>query len=224
MRIVSNLHTLTHLKLPRSYTSKDTEPTPHSWPPLLSSLSVSGNINNNFFTLSPPPPTLTSLHISHCPFVRWETIRHLLTRLSPQLTHLEINNSIPCLPFNACDKLLRLLPNLTTLHVAVDFITTHFFDEENAPPHHPLYALSLDSSGQQGVDKKLTPDEIFINLAGGGLSSLRILRLSKLLRWEEDLRSDVEDLAELITERVQQDKEAGRIGEDEEKNMGVWGF
>ncbi|RPA71556.1 hypothetical protein BJ508DRAFT_232226 [Ascobolus immersus RN42] len=225
MRIVASLGTLRSLKLPRSYTSRNSDgEASHTWPERLQSLSVSGNINNNFFALSPPPATLEELHISHCPFVRYDTIKHLLTRLSPQLTTLEINNSLPCLPFDACNKLLPLLPNLTRLHVAVDFITSHFFDEDNAPATHPLYSLSLDSSGVQGVEKKVSPDEIFIALAGGGLGALRVLRLSKVLRWEEEVREDVEDLAVIFSERIERDKEEGISTVEREAEAGVWGF
>lgn len=164
--------------------------------------------------------TLRELQISHCPFARDASIRNLLNRLSQQLTSLSIGYGIPCLPYNALDKIFVMCPNLTKLLVAVDYISCHMFDEENTPAGHPLRRLDLESSGNLGVEHKVTPDEVFIAVAEERLSELRIVRVSKRLGWMSRNRSNMVDMVDLL-EAKSEERGANR---KEGEKVGVWEF
>lgn len=186
------------------------------WPARIEKLSLSGGVSNAFLINATIPPTLRELQISHCPFAKGASIRNLLNRLSQQLTVLSVGYHIPCLPYNALDKILVMCPNLTRLLVAVDYISTHMFDEENTPAGHPLRRLDLESSGNLGVEHKVTPDEVFIAVAEERLRELRVVRVSKRLGWMVRTRSNVEDLVDLLEAKREERGESGLCG--------VWEF
>ncbi|KAI5801507.1 hypothetical protein DFH27DRAFT_482196 [Peziza echinospora] len=187
-------------------------------PPALETLTLTGGVSDTFLMKLNAPPTLTEFHISHLSFARHVAIQHLINRLSNQLTVLEVNYYIARLPHNAMDKLLVMCPHLVKLIVAVDFITSHFFDDENAPSTHPLKQLDLDSSGFPGAEHKVKPDDIYICLAGERLPALRIMRINKKLGWMQREEEGVRDLVDLLEiRRDSVPEEAGDLA-------GVWEF
>ncbi|CCX04967.1 Similar to F-box protein YDR306C; acc. no. Q06640 [Pyronema omphalodes CBS 100304] len=219
-RHICDLPNLQALNFPRS--SILTRPkTKFQWPQKLERFSLSGAILDYFMQEQSVPESLqslqslNSLHISHCPFTKQNSIICLLSALSQQLTTLSINYPMPCLAFNALDNVLNLCPNLTYLLLAADYISSHFFDEGSSPANHPLRRLDLDSSGNPGVEHKVQPNDVFIAIAEDRLPQLRVVRVSRRLKWLALERSeDVEDLIEILE---QQAEDAGDHGP-----TGVW--
>ena len=111
--------------------------------------------------------------------------------------------------------MLIICSHLKKLTIAVDYVSAHLFEEENSPAGHPLRWLNLDSSGSPGVEKKITPDDVFIAVAEERLSELRVVRARKRLRWGEDSKRMVADLDELLETRAEEKGETG---------AGVWIF
>lgn len=219
---IQDLPDLLTLKFPRS-SALDRGKMEFRWPAQIEKFSLAGGISNSFLITATIPTTLRELQISHCPFARDASIRNLLNRLSQQLTSLSIGYGIPCLPYNALDKIFVMCPSLTKLLVAVDYISCHMFDEENTPVGHPLRRLDLESSGTLGVEHKVTPDEVFIAVAEERLSELRVVRVSKRLGWMSRNPSNVVDLVDLL-----EAKRDERVGDgerrDTEETVGVWEF
>lgn len=116
-----------------------------------------------------------------------------------------------------------MCPNLVKLLVAVDYISCHMFDEENTPAGHPLRRLDLESSGNLGVEHKVTPDEVFIAVAEERLPELRIVRVSTRLGWMTKSKSNVEDLVDLLEAKKEERGGVGGGGGKEEE-VGVWEF
>lgn len=185
------------------------------WPPRIRKFSLAGGVGDSFFINTSVPPTLRELQISHCPFVKDTAVKYLLNRLSSQLTVLSVTYHIPYMPFNALDKVLVICPNLVQLTIAVDYVSSRIFNEENTPQGHPLRRLDLESSGTLGVAKKITPDDLFIAIAEERLSELRIVRVSSRLLWSEKSKGDVRDLVDLLESRAAAKGETG---------AGVWIF
>lgn len=215
---IQDLPNLLTLKFPRSSVFERGK-IEFRWPAQIQKFSLAGGISNSFLITATIPVTLRELQISHCPFAKDASIRNLLNRLSQQLTSLSVGYGIPCLPYNALDKIFVMCPNLTKLLVAVDYISCHMFDEENTPDWHPLRRLDLESSGNLGVEHKITPDEVFIAVAEERLSELRVVRVSKRLGWMSRNRSNVEDLVDLLEAKSE---ERGEGTKDEK--VGVWEF
>ncbi|CUS15438.1 unnamed protein product [Tuber aestivum] len=212
---IQDLPHLVTLYFPRSSTLDNSKST-FNWPPRLERFSLAGRIGDSFLINTCLPSTLHELQIAHCPFVKDTSIKYLLNRSSHQLTVLSINYHIPCLGFNAFDRVLNICPHLEKLTIAVDYVSAHLFDEENTPSGHPLRWLDLESSGNPGVEKKITPDDVFIAIAEERLSELRVVRASKRLGWEErNSRRMMMDLNELLETRAEHLGETG---------AGVWIF
>ena len=209
-----NLHTL---NFPRSSILARPQ-TRFLWPKRLERFSLSGAILDYF--LHELPESLHELHISHCPFTRTASVIHLAAALSPQLTSLSITYPMPCLAFNALDNILNICPNLTYLLTAVDYISSRFFDFDFG---HPLKRLDLDSSGNPGVEHKVSPNDVFIAVAEDRLHALRIVRVSRLLKWVAHEEQDVGDLIEMLEAKA---REAAPIGNDNDTStdVGVWEF
>lgn len=226
---IKSLEKLRVFKFPRSsFFDRGDLPLVYEWPDSLRGLFISGTISDTFFSSAKLPPNLTELSISHCPFARKESITRLITRLSSQLTSVTVNVTIPCLPYNAMDGLLAICPYVQHVTIAVDFITSQFFNNENnTPVGHPLRTLSLDSSNMPGTEQKLCPDDIFIPLADGRLSNLRIIRYSARLGWNTRYRKQTRDLVFLLDERrtedIQRAKELG-LPEGSVSEAGIWEF
>ncbi|PWW79929.1 hypothetical protein C7212DRAFT_355900 [Tuber magnatum] len=198
---IQDLPRLVTFYFPRSSTLDHGKST-FNWPPRLERFSLAGRIGDSFLINTCLPSTLHELQIAHCPFVKD--------------TSININYHIPCLGFNAFDKVLIICPHLKKLTIAVDYVSAHLFDEENSPSGHPLRWLDLESSGNPGVEKKITPDDVFIAVAEERLSELRVVRASKRLGWEEEnSRRMMMDLNELLETRAEEMGETG---------AGVWNF
>ena len=206
LRHIRRLKELRTLIFPRSVTVPDYEAEQTSLagyvlPENLECFSLTGSISDTFLTTLIAPESLVEFRIFDA-FARYMSIRFLLNKWSTQLKVLEVNYHISTLPHNAMDKILVTCPNLEKLRVAVDFITHRLFDEENAPLAHPLKRLDLDSSGYPGAEHKLKADHIFICLAEGRLSCLRIVRLSEKLNWVAKDKEGVDDLVQVLETRI----------------------
>ncbi|KAA8914629.1 hypothetical protein FN846DRAFT_770926 [Sphaerosporella brunnea] len=222
-RHIGDLPHLRSLNFPRS-SSIARPQSKFLWPKRLERFSLSGAILDSFGTETCLPENLQELHVSHCPFTKTPSVVRLLSALSPQLTRLSITYPMPCLSFNALDNVLNLCPGLTYLLVAVDYISSHFFDHGHG---HPLRRLDLDASGNPGVEHKVSPNDVFIAVAEERLQSLRVVRVCRLLKWIEREREDVEDLVEMLEAKAGEAGEilVGSVGEEEEeKQIGVWEF
>ena len=218
-RHIKRLKELRTLIFPRSatvpaYETEQASLAGYVLPENLECFSLTGNISDTFLTTLIAAESLVEFRISHA-FVRYSSIKFLLNRWSTQLKVLEVNYHISTLPHDAMDKILVTCTNLERLRVAVDYITHHLFDEENAPPSHPLKRLDLDSSGYLGAERKLKADDIFICLAEGRLPCLRIIRLSEKLNWVAKDRQNVDDLVQVLESRI--DKTTDEVA-------GVWEF
>jgi hypothetical protein len=185
------------------------------WPKKLERFSLSGAIPDVFLHETQLPETLHELHISHCPFTKGIAVVRLLSALSSQLTSLSVSYPMPCLSYNALDNILSLCPNLTYLLVAVDYVSSHFFDHGRG---HPLRRLDLDASGNPGVEHKVAPNDVFIAVAEDRLPALRIVRVCKSLKWIERECEDVSDLIEML------EAKSLEAGENDLQKVGVWEF
>ncbi|KAL7271111.1 hypothetical protein RUND412_006152 [Rhizina undulata] len=212
---IKYLPDLTILNFPRSSVF-DPGMVDFQWPPRIKTFSLAGGLSSSFLNNCKFPKTLTEFKVSHCPAAEVHTIPYLVNRLGSQLTNLYINYHIPSLTYNSLDNVLVMCPNLQRLLVAADYVTGRMFDEENTPDNHPLKCLEIDSSGVPGLEKKMQPDEIYICVGEDRLQELRIVRVSERLGWVERLKSQVEDLVNLLEE-----KEAAR---GTKQLAGVWEF
>lgn len=212
-RHIADLPCLRELNFPRS--SLVAKTSQFTFPVNLQRFSLSGAVITLFSHDTVLPPALEELHISHCPFTKAPTIVSLLARLGDQLTTLSVSYPMPYLAFNSMDNILNLCPNLTYLLVAVDYISSHFFDEGSA---HPLEHLDLDSSGSAGNELKVSPNDVFIAMAEDRLPHLRIVRVSKLLKWVEREREDVDDLVEMLETKAFEADPVRNV------KVGVWEF
>ncbi|KAI5779110.1 hypothetical protein EDC01DRAFT_621882 [Geopyxis carbonaria] len=236
-RHIGDLPDLAVLHFPRSSVAAD-DSTRFRWPPRLQRLSLGGSILGHLLREPALPPHLAQLSLSHCPFTRLHSVIGLLTALAPQLTTLSICYPMPCLPHNALDTLLSICPHLTYLLVSVDYISSHFFDDQSLPERHPLRQLDLASSGNLGVERKVSPNDVFI-AAAGALHALRIVRVSSRLGWMKDpdkirdvaarrdakrLRQDVGDLVDMLEAKAEEAKAeeaaAGEAGGGGGQGMG----
>jgi hypothetical protein len=216
-RHIQDLPKLVTLYFPR--TSVYTRPqSKFHWPQRLERFSLSGAIPDYFLLASDLPETLHELHISHCPFTRQTSVLCLLSSLSAQLTTLNIRYPMPCMRFNAMDNVLNLCPNLTYLLISVDYITGHFFDDACSSRGHPLRRLDLDSSGNPGVEHKLSPNDVFIAIAEDRLPCLRVVGVSEHLKWVQRERDDVDDLIEML------EAKSAEAGEKAGTKVGLWEF
>ncbi|KAI9769357.1 MAG: hypothetical protein M1840_004058 [Geoglossum simile] len=196
-----------------------------TWPPSLRALTLAGGISDHFLlTANNIPPTLDTLTIEYCPFAKGIAIRNLLAQLAPQLKNLNVSYHIPTLRYNALDQLLLICPQLHTLTVAVDYISSRFFQEGNAPnPSHPLYLLTLESSGNLGVGQKIFPNDIYIAVCEGGLANLRQVWVSERLGWTSgEMKADVRDLVDLLETNEEEDAKRNGGEYEEPEELAIW--
>ncbi|KAI5845974.1 hypothetical protein BZA05DRAFT_342117 [Tricharina praecox] len=224
---IGDLPNLRTLNFPRSSVLAQPQ-TRFLWPKRLESFSLSGAILDYFLHETQLPETLHELHISHCPFTRSGSVIRLAAALSLQLTSLSITYPMPCLAFNALDNILNMCPHLTYLLIAVDYISNHFFDFGLG---HPLKRLDLDSSGNPGVEHKVSPNDVFIAVAEDRLPDLRIVRVSRLLKWVVREKGDVDDLVDMLEAKAREATAAPAAGDDVDDDddiasadVGVWEF
>lgn len=188
------------LFLPRS-SSVNEDDTPddlYIWPPRLKNLYISGSVDDHFLYLHMPkaPKIFSRLSIQHCPQVRAPAVVFTLFKLGSQLSHLSIRHPMPQISEGMLDNLLKLCPKLISLRVSVDYISAKIFRQ--IPINHTLQILELGCS--HTAESDITPNDIFDAVDQFLLPDLRYLRVSSRLVWDStpELRSDVEDLSELL--------------------------
>ena len=230
---MSHLAQLRTLRLPRSSGfGVHHKPSSFSWPPNLEHLSLSGGIDAHFLHgIVSFPCTLRSLTIEHCPNAKGFAVTHLLkTAIRPleKLECLKISH-MPRLSSHALDDILYLLPQISRLSIAVDYVTAGLFDEGHfahfrdrfpigaeeeelhAGPliHTNLRMLELTNSGSPaGVEDKITPIDVMIAVDEGSLPALRQVKVARSLLWQSSCpKEDVDSLVEALQEGSQRDWE-----------------
>ncbi|TKA62667.1 hypothetical protein B0A55_10061 [Friedmanniomyces simplex] len=138
---------------------------------------------------------------------------------------------MPRLSSRALDDVLFLLPQLRKLSVSVDYITPAIFDEGHyshlakeplntfvhtpsavldeeeaeGPPslqYHALHTLELTSSGNTGIEDKISPIDILIAMDEGCMPNLRRVRVAKSLHWHSNASgADAEALGDALREK-----------------------
>lgn len=183
---IRTLDQLTHLSFPRSSIEiHDFEGI--DWPPKLTFLRISGGINDEFLIRSVFPSTLTQLEFSHCPAVKHAGIQNILHRLGKNLTSLKIQYPMPGLHDNSMDSVFTLCPNLTYLEIAVDYVSSSFFDDDNLeylPYDRPLRNLHIDSSGMLGTSNKIDAIDLAIAINDEKLPHLKNVSCTAKLGWD----------------------------------------
>ncbi|WPG99011.1 Hypothetical protein R9X50_00181300 [Acrodontium crateriforme] len=261
-RTVSHLPKLRVFKLPRSSGMGTLQHTPIAlpWPPTLEDVTLSGGIDAHFVHgLTTFPHSLRRLTINHCPQVKGSAIMNLLrsaVRPLASLESLSISN-MPRLSSYALNDVLSLLPKLTRLSVSVDYITPAMFDigrytdfkdgftastsiedtNIDAPRQHRLRTLELTTSGNTGVEDKISPIDVLIALDDQALPCLRQVRVAQALLWHSSATlRDTEALADALQEASKRDWEMREgifatmssqeygIPDIWEKRSGVWEF
>ncbi|KAK0902177.1 hypothetical protein LTR02_008254 [Friedmanniomyces endolithicus] len=102
-----------------------------------------------------------------------------------------------------------------------------FLEDEEAeaggPPslqHHALHTLELTSSGNTGIEDKISPIDLLIAMDEGCLPNLRRVRVAKSLHWHNNvLGVDTETLGDALKEKWEEKKEGVKRDEEE---VGVW--
>lgn len=183
---IRNLHNLTHLSFPRSsilindYKSIN-------WPPKLSYLRISGGISDDFLRDSHFPLTINQIEFAHCPAILDVGLGNLLLRIGRNLKSLRIQYPMPGLKTESLDDVFRFCPNLYTLEVAVDYVSTRFFDEENLQymdSFRPLRTMYINSSGLLGTSTKLDPIDLAVAINEDRLPFLKNLQVTAKLGWD----------------------------------------
>ncbi|CUM66695.1 uncharacterized protein PRCAT00004373001 [Priceomyces carsonii] len=185
---ISKLNELTHLSFPRSsielydYSSI-------AWPPKLSFLRISGGVTDLFLMESHFPSTIRQLEFAHCPSVKSFGLHSVLFRLGANLTSFKVQYPMPTLEQNSLDRIFNYCPNLIVLEVAVDYVSSSFFDEENLsylPYKRPLKTLYIDSSGMLGTTNRLDPIDLAVAINEERLPLLKNLQCTAKLGWDPD--------------------------------------
>ena len=202
---IRNASQLEKLEFPRS--SVFCQEYDNIWPANVWYLGLSGGISNDFVVESTFPITITHLSLSHCPFVKSESVRNLAGRLGPHLTSLQVLFPLPALRPNTLDNILWLCPKLRSFSVSVDYISRHVFAEPNLPHDdsgrilpHPLKFLTLDSSGMLGQSRKIEADDVSLAIMEDKVPELTHVRISNKLGWNP-AQEDVCELIEVLAER-----------------------
>lgn len=167
------------------------------WPPNLRSLGLAGGIAPDFLLETSFPPTITNLELSNCPFVNTRALLTALVNIGPQLRTLSVQYPMPLLSPNALDTVLVVCPNLQSLTVSIDYITSNFIDEDMIGIR-PLKRLHINSTGMLGQTDKLRPLELFY--ATDVLPNLIRVAIATQLGWTAKIEG-VEALAETLDER-----------------------
>lgn len=198
---IHDLKLLTHLSFPRSSLEiedfHDVE-----WPPKLRFLRISGGISDDFLIHSCFPNTIRQMELAHCPKVTHAGLEHLLVIFGRNLESLKVQFPMPGLNSNSLDEVFLLCPNLTTLEVCVDYLSSGFFERDILPmlPDRTLTNLYIDSSGMLGTTDRLDPIDLAVALSEDRLPSLKNVRVTAKLGW--DPKSDeVDHIANELEER-----------------------
>ncbi|KAG2731564.1 hypothetical protein G9P44_005151 [Scheffersomyces stipitis] len=176
----------THLSFPRSSISINDYKS-INWPPKLSYLRISGGISDDFLRDSHFPSTINQIEFAHCPAISDVGLGNLLLRIGRNLKSLRIQYPMPGLKTESLDDVFRFCPNLYTLEVAVDYVSTRFFDEENLQymdSFRPLRTMYINSSGSLGTSTKLDPIDLAVAINEDRLPFLKNLQVTAKLGWD----------------------------------------
>ncbi|KAK3674297.1 hypothetical protein LTR78_005766 [Recurvomyces mirabilis] len=163
-----------------------------------------------------PLRRLESLKIRHMPRLSTRALDNVLFLL-PQLKKLSVSVDYitPAVfdedHFSMLAKEPYIVPSQTAhwseahqsfpLDLATD---DHDHEQTSLPPQqqHSLRTLELTSSGNPGVEDKITPIDVMIAIEEGTLPNLRQVRVTKSLHWHNSATAqDAEALADVLQER-----------------------
>lgn len=183
---IKNLNNLTHLSFPRSSVEVSSSVS-INWPPKLTFLRLSGGITDQFLLDSDFPPSITQLEFSHCPAVHDFGFNGVLLKIGRNLKSLRVQYPMPGFKDNAMNWVFTYCPNLTSLEIAVDYVTSSFFDEDvlvSVPYDRPLKTLYINSSGMLGTSTKLNPIDLAVAINDNRLPCLKNIQCTAKLGWD----------------------------------------
>lgn len=183
---IEALQNLTHLSFPRSSVAINNFNNVN-WPPQLSFLRLSGGISDDFLLETKFPSTITQLEFSHCPAIKEFGFQQLIRKMGKTLKTLKVQYPMPGLREKSLDPVFYYCPNLLVLEVAVDYVSSSFFDEENLgymEYPRPLKTMYLESSGMLGTSTRLDPIDLAVALNDERLPNLKNIRCTAKLGWD----------------------------------------
>lgn len=184
--LIRHLDQLTHLLFPR-LSLEINDYSNVKWPPKLRYLRVAGGISDDFLVHSDFPKSICHMEFAHCPRVAHLGFQHFLLKVGPNLKSLRIQFPMPGLQANLLDTVFLYCPNLLVLEVAVDYVSSRFFDEDLLPllPYpRPLKNLIVDSSGMLGTNDKVDPVDLALAMNEERLPNLKNVRCTAKLGWD----------------------------------------
>jgi hypothetical protein len=195
---------LRSLNFPRSATKNvhPTHPTRIEWPPLLDSLTLSGDMYGFLWNdiekydgrQPNAPPALTTLTLERCKMERRE-VMELLKVVGPKLRVLKANHmtSFSTTTSGHMDNVFLHCPNLESLSVAHGYLSSIIKNELDLIilDQHPLQILEIRSSDQGPKSQPAEPEDIEVlrpsnlndSLNIGLLPKLRKVRFARNLNW-----------------------------------------
>lgn len=198
---------------------------PPHWPPKLHGLYISGGLHDTslpYFTSL--PPSLKSLTIDRCTNLPVGFIRSLLETVGGQLEYLKIGWHMPKVHPGSLDDILSLVPNVSELSIAMDFLNVGFYFDQ--PTSHPVECITFDSSPYRvHNDYKFNlGDFLFEAASNGRLPSLRTVRISKRVLVGDctGLERDLKSLGQLLEALESEEKEGRGDHEGKGGKAGVW--
>ncbi|CAH2355979.1 F-box protein [[Candida] railenensis] len=183
---IRSLQNLTHLSFPRSSVAIG-DYTAVAWPPKLSYLRLSGGISDDFLLKTEFPPTITQLEFAHCPHIKEFGFQLFIRKMGSNLKTLKVQYPMPGLRERSLDPVFYYCKNLLVLEVAVDYVSSTFFDEENLSYldfPRPLKTLYIESSGMLGTSTRLDPIDLAVALNDERLPKLKNIRCTAKLGWD----------------------------------------
>jgi hypothetical protein len=201
---LKGMKNLRSLNFPRSATKNvhPTHPTRIEWPPLLDSLTLSGDMYGFLWNdiekydgrQPNAPPALTTLIMERCKMDRRE-VMDLLKVVGPKLRTLKANHmtSFSTITSGHMDNVFLHCPNLQSLSVAHGYLSSIIKNELDLAilDTHPLEILEIRSSDQGPKSQPAEPAEVEVfrpsNLNDaldiGLLPKLRKVRFARNLNW-----------------------------------------
>ena len=187
-RLIKLLQRLTHLSFPRSSVAINDEACGQlEWPPQLSFLRLSGGISDSFLMGTNFPESITQLEFAHCPAIREDGFQQMLRQMGLNLRLLRVQYPMPLFKEKLIDCVFDMCPNLLSLEIAVDYISSEFFDEENLgymDRPRPLKALYIEASGMLGTSTRIDPIDLAVALNDERLPHLKNIRCTAKLGWD----------------------------------------
>jgi len=168
---------------------------------------------------------LESLKIRYMPRLSSRALDDVLFLL-PQLKKLSVSVDYitPAIFDEGHYSHLAKEPLNTFVHTPPAFIDDEEVEAGGAPSlqHHALHTLELTSSGNTGIEDKISPIDILIAMDDGCLPNLRRVRVVKSLHWHNNvLGVDTEALGDALREKWEAKREVSQE-KDVEEEAGVW--